>query len=147
MPSPGSLLTPRVCFSSDHPPHPLEDSISFFFCLHPLDSGQQLCSFGFVLLVLGGDLITAAAGFYAAPLILDLFFTGGTHIKQQLGGSVDAPFWLKLEMEMLTLLFHSLWILQCNTVNADSIIHIGKRPSGAVRGVRLHGLLVLLRTD
>ncbi|XP_038591160.1 glutamate receptor ionotropic, delta-1-like isoform X2 [Micropterus salmoides] len=28
-------------------------------------------------------------------------------------------------MEMLTLLFHSLWILQCNTVSADSIIHIG----------------------
>ncbi|XP_069016025.1 glutamate receptor ionotropic, delta-1-like isoform X2 [Embiotoca jacksoni] len=28
-------------------------------------------------------------------------------------------------MEMLILLFHSLWILQCNTVSADSIIHIG----------------------
>ncbi|XP_060889568.1 glutamate receptor ionotropic, delta-1-like [Labrus mixtus] len=28
-------------------------------------------------------------------------------------------------MEMLTLIFHSLWILQCNTVSADSIIHIG----------------------
>lgn len=44
---------------------------------------------------------------------------------------MDAPFWLKLEMELLTLLFHSLWILQCNTVSADSIIHIGKTPSGA----------------
>ncbi len=44
---------------------------------------------------------------------------------------MDAPFWLKLEMEMLTLLFHSLWILQCNTVSADSIIHIGKTPTGA----------------
>ncbi|XP_007565277.1 glutamate receptor ionotropic, delta-1 isoform X2 [Poecilia formosa] len=28
-------------------------------------------------------------------------------------------------MEMLILLFHSLWILQCNTASADSIIHIG----------------------
>ncbi|XP_025765798.1 glutamate receptor ionotropic, delta-1 isoform X2 [Oreochromis niloticus] len=28
-------------------------------------------------------------------------------------------------METLILLFHSLWILQCNTVSADSIIHIG----------------------
>ncbi|KAF7657939.1 hypothetical protein LDENG_00019170 [Lucifuga dentata] len=28
-------------------------------------------------------------------------------------------------MEMLILLFISLWILQCNTVSADSIIHIG----------------------
>ncbi|XP_029383495.1 glutamate receptor ionotropic, delta-1-like [Echeneis naucrates] len=28
-------------------------------------------------------------------------------------------------MEMLILLFNSLWILQCNTVSADSIIHIG----------------------
>ncbi|XP_069373825.1 glutamate receptor ionotropic, delta-1 isoform X2 [Paralichthys olivaceus] len=28
-------------------------------------------------------------------------------------------------MEMLILLFHSLWILQCNPVSADSIIHIG----------------------
>ncbi len=43
---------------------------------------------------------------------------------------MDAPFWHKLEMEMLTLLFHSLWILQCNTVSADSIIHIGKTLTG-----------------
>ncbi|XP_056893236.1 glutamate receptor ionotropic, delta-1 isoform X1 [Takifugu flavidus] len=28
-------------------------------------------------------------------------------------------------METLALLFHSLWILQCKTVSADSIIHIG----------------------
>ncbi|XP_062270324.1 glutamate receptor ionotropic, delta-1 isoform X2 [Platichthys flesus] len=28
-------------------------------------------------------------------------------------------------MEMLILLFHSLWILQCNTVSGDSIVHIG----------------------
>ncbi|XP_038164652.1 glutamate receptor ionotropic, delta-1-like isoform X2 [Cyprinodon tularosa] len=28
-------------------------------------------------------------------------------------------------MEMLILMFHSLWILGCNTVSADSIIHIG----------------------
>ncbi|XP_047232955.1 glutamate receptor ionotropic, delta-1 isoform X2 [Girardinichthys multiradiatus] len=28
-------------------------------------------------------------------------------------------------MELLILLFNSLWILQCNTVGADSIIHIG----------------------
>lgn len=39
---------------------------------------------------------------------------------------MDAPFGHKLEMEMLILLFISLWILQRNTVSADSIIHIGK---------------------
>jgi len=44
---------------------------------------------------------------------------------------VDAPFWLRLEMELLILLFYSLWILQCNTVSADSIIHIGKTPRRA----------------
>lgn len=39
---------------------------------------------------------------------------------------MDAPLWLRLEMETLVLLFHSLWILQCNTASADSIIHIGE---------------------
>lgn len=43
---------------------------------------------------------------------------------------MNAPFWLKLEMEMLTFLFSSLWILPCSPVSADSIIHIGKTPSG-----------------
>lgn len=43
---------------------------------------------------------------------------------------MDAPLRLRVEMELLTLLFHSLWILRCNTVSADSIIHIGKRQRG-----------------
>lgn len=55
---------------------------------------------------------------------------------------MDAPLWLTLEMETLILLFHSLWILQCNTVSADSIIHIGKNRPGRLsccRQSRAHG--------
>lgn len=48
---------------------------------------------------------------------------------------MNAPFWLKQEMEMLTFLFYSLWIFPCNTVSADSIIHIGKTPSGLLFSV------------
>lgn len=45
---------------------------------------------------------------------------------------MDAPLRLRVEMELLTLLFHSLWILRCNTVSADSIIHIGKTQQGGL---------------
>lgn len=58
---------------------------------------------------------------------------------------MDAPFGLKLEMEMLILLFHSLWILQCNTVSADSIIHIGKTPAGGFLLLFFSVVVVLCR--
>lgn len=46
---------------------------------------------------------------------------------------------------MLILLFHSLWILQCNTVSADSIIHIGKTPTDDSLLVLLCGALAVGR--
>lgn len=54
---------------------------------------------------------------------------------------MDAPPWLGLDMEPLMLVFHSLWIMQCNTARADSIIHIGKEPRGGVGGGGAHPLI------
>lgn len=74
-------------------------------------------------------LLAALAGVFFA-LLVDLLQRRSPDHNQR-GGSAEAPVGLELEMETLALLFHSLWILQCNTVSADSIIHIGKRRSGA----------------
>lgn len=131
-PSPRPSSLRRVGLYPDAPPTPTPTPsrkglfLSFFFWvlfLHPVDSEPTVCSLGFVC-----SSLLSPGVFYA--LLVDLLQRRSPDHNQR-GGSADAPVGLELEMETLALLFHSLWILQCNTVSADSIIHIGKRRSGA----------------
>lgn len=130
------LIRPRVPLYSAgllctrSPPLPTPPG-SFRFCffsalLHPVDSGQQ-----FVLWDLFDSRRRRRRRVFTHRLWI--CFSGGAPDQNQRGGSAEAPVGLELEMETLALLFHSLWILQCNTVSADSIIHIGKRRRGGGR--------------